>query len=214
MLVELNRIVVPPGERLLLRDVDWAELENILVALGEHRSSRIAYHKGTLEIMSPLPEHELSKDFVTDMVKILLIEWDIIAYPLGSTTFKKQAMEAGIEPDQCFYINNAAAVQGKKRLDMDIDPPPDLAIEIDVTSRTHPEIYAKLGVRELWRLRREQLEINHLQNGVYVVATESQFFPGVPLPERVAIFFEQARHESWNAAYKSFRDWARLNAPN
>jgi Uma2 family endonuclease len=214
MLVEINRIQVLPGERLRLRDVSWAEFEAILADLGDQRQSRVAYHQGVLEVMAPSPEHESSKDFVSDVVKILLIEWDITAYPLGSTTFTKRSMASGVEPDQCFYINNAATVQGRDRLDLDDrDLPPDLAIEIDVTSRTHLDIYTTLGVREVWRFRQTKLEINQLRNGVYVVITESQFFPGIDLAAQISRFMQQARTESWNAAYKGFRDWAIANRP-
>jgi Uma2 family endonuclease len=223
MLVEINRIQVLPGERLRLRDIAWAEFEAILADLGDRRQSRVAYHQGVLGVMSPSPEHELAKDFVSDVVKILLIEWDITAYPLGSTTFTKRSMAAGIEPDQCFYIHNAATVQGRDRLDLDgRDLPPDLAIdlplEIDVTSRTHLDLYATLGVREVWRFRKTQLEINQLEinqlgNEVYVVTAESQFFPGIDLAAQISRFMQQARTESWNAAYKGFRAWAIANRP-
>jgi Uma2 family endonuclease len=213
MLVEISRIQVLPGERLRLRDVDWAEFESILADLGDHRLSRVAYHQGVLEVMSPSPEHESTKDSISDVVKILLIEWDITAYSLGSTTFTKRSMATGIEPDQCFYINNAAAIQGRDRLNLEVDPPPDLAIEIDVTSRTHLDIYTTLGVKEVWRFRKNKLEINQLRNGVYVVTSESQFFPGIDLATQISRFMQQARTESWNVAYKAFRDWAIAHRP-
>ena len=141
MLLELKRITVPPGQRVLLSDVSWQEFEAILEDLGEHRASRVAYDNGILEIMTPLPEHETNKELVSDLVKALLEELDIEFCSLGSTTFKNQEMLKGIELDNCFYIQNEAAVRGKNRLDLTVDPPPDLALEIDVTSRTHPSIY-------------------------------------------------------------------------
>jgi Uma2 family endonuclease len=150
MLLELRRLEVPPGQKLLLRDVTWQEFESILNELGDHRSTRIAYEDGTLEMMMPLPEHEDDKEIVGDLIKALLEELDIEFRSLGSTTFKKFQAQ-GLEPDQCFYIQNERIIRGKKRIDLSVDPPPDLAIEIDVTSRTHPSIYAALGVPELWR---------------------------------------------------------------
>jgi Uma2 family endonuclease len=141
--------------------------------------------------------------FVSDVVKILLIEWDILAKPLGSRKI------AGIEPAQCFYINHSTIVQG----DDDRDLPPDLAIEIDVTSRTHLDIYTTLGVKEVWRFRKSKLEINQLRNGVYVITPESQFFPGIDLAAQISQFIQQARTESWNKAYKAFREWAIANRP-
>jgi Uma2 family endonuclease len=104
MLLELRRLEVPPGQRLLLRDVTWQEFETILDELGDHRGSRLAYDNGTLEMM-PLPEHEDDKEIIGDLIKALLEELDIEFRSLDSTTFKKQQTQ-GLEPDQCFYIQN------------------------------------------------------------------------------------------------------------
>ncbi|MGD1913385.1 MAG: Uma2 family endonuclease, partial [Rivularia sp. (in: cyanobacteria)] len=136
MLLSIRRINVPPGQRVLLNDVTWEEFETILEELGEHRAPRIAYDRGVLEIMAPLPEHEFGKEIISDLIKALLEELDIEFLSLGSTTFKNKIMLQGIEPDQCFYIENESKVRGKNRLDLTQDPPPDLALEIDVTSRT------------------------------------------------------------------------------
>ncbi|MGB0564629.1 MAG: Uma2 family endonuclease, partial [Spirulinaceae cyanobacterium] len=166
MLLELNRIHVPPGQRIVLEKVSWQEFEDILVALGDHRTARIAYADGSLEIMTPSPEHESGKEIIGDLVKALLEELEIEFWTLGSTTLKKSQIK-GLEPDQCFYIAHEAQIRGKKRIDLDIDPPPDLALEIEVTSRTHPQIYAALNVPELWRFERGKLQINVLRNGEY-----------------------------------------------
>lgn len=128
MLLELRRLEVPPGQRLLLRDVTWQEFETILEELGDHRGARLAYEHGTLEIMMPLPEQEDDKEIIGDLIKALLEELDIEFRSLGSTTFKKDQAQ-GLEPDQCFYIQHEAAIRGKRRIDLTIDPPPDLAIE-------------------------------------------------------------------------------------
>uniref|UniRef100_UPI0019523566 Uma2 family endonuclease n=1 Tax=Spirulina sp. CCY15215 TaxID=2767591 RepID=UPI0019523566 len=171
MLLELKRFDILPGQKLVLRDVNWQEFEQILAELGEKRASRIAYANRILEIMAPLPEHEADKGFISDFVKALLEELDIECYPLGSTTFKNELMKQGIEPDDCFYIKHEAAVRGKNRLDLTVDPPPDLALEIDITSRTHPAIYQALGVPELWRFEKGRLKIAVLQGDRYVEVT-------------------------------------------
>ena len=168
MLLELTRLTIPPGQKVLLKDVSWQEFEEILIDLGESRSSRIAYANNTLEIMAPLPEHETIKVLIGDLLKALMEELDIEFWSLGSTTFKNELMRQGIEPDDCFYIENEAKVRGKERLDLTIDPPPDLAIEIDVTCRTHPNIYANLGVGELWRFEKGKLQIYVLENNKYI----------------------------------------------
>lgn len=207
--IQLRQLDVPPGQRLLLHDVSWAEFEAILDELGEHRSTRIAYDHGLLELMAPLPEHEDDKEILSDLLKAFMEELDIELRALGSTTFKHQAMLKGIEPDQCFYIQNEAAIRGKKRLDLAVDPPPDLALEVDITSRTHPATYAALGVPELWRRVNGQIRIYHLQQGEYVEVEESPAFPGWPLQRVLANFVERSRVDGRNQTIRALRQWVR-----
>jgi Uma2 family endonuclease len=209
MLLELRRLEVPPGQRLLLQDVTWQEFETILEELGDRRGSRLAYDNGTLEMMMPLPEHEDDKEIVGDLIKALLEELDIEFRSLGSTTFKKNQTQ-GLEPDQCFYIQNEAAIRGKKRIDLSVDPPPDLAIEIDVTSRTHPSIYEALEVPELWRFDRGKLQINVLQSGSsYALVAESLNFPGLPLGEVLPQYLADSKTIGRNKVLRAFRRWVR-----
>ena len=209
MLLELKRLSVPPGQRVLLKDVSWQEFETILEEMGEHRTSKLAYDKGTLEIMNPLPEHEANKEIIGDLVKALLEELDIEFLTLGSTTFKNQDMAQGIEPDQCFYIQNEAVERGKKRIDLAFDPPPDLALEIDVTSRTHPSIYEALKVPELWRFEKGKLQINVLVDDSYVESNPSPNFPGLPLIEVIPNYVEQSQIVGRNKTFRAFRAWVR-----
>jgi Uma2 family endonuclease len=210
MLLEINRITVPPGQRVLLKDVSWKEFEAILEDLGEHRGARIAYDNGTLEIMTPLPEHERAKLYISNLIEILLEELDLEFCPLGSTTFKNQGRTQGIEPDNCFYIQNEAAVRGRDRLDLTVDPPPDLALEIDVTSRTHSTIYQGLGVPELWQFDKGTLKISRLQeDGTYVAGDRSQIFPNFPLTEVIPQYLDQGKTEGRNKTMKAFRAWVR-----
>ncbi|NJN20049.1 MAG: Uma2 family endonuclease [Leptolyngbya sp. RL_3_1] len=207
--LQLRQLDVPSGQRLLLHDVSWPEFEAILQELGEHRSSRIAYSNGLLEIMVPLPEHEDDKEIIGDLLKAFLEELDIEFRTLGSTTFKNQAMAKGIEPDQCFYLQNESAIRGKRRLDLTLDPPPDLAMEVDITARTHPETYAALGVPELWRRVNQTIRIYQLQAGQYVEVDESPQFPGWPLKTEIPKYVEQSRVDGRNSAMRSFRRWVR-----
>lgn len=210
MLLELKRLTVPPGQRVLLEEVSWDEFEIILEELGEHRAGRVAYDKGILEIMTPLPEHESGKIFIGDFIKAILEELDIEFLSLGSTTFKNQAMLQGIEPDDCFYIQNEAAVRGKDRLDLTIDPPPDLALEIDITSRTHPNIYEALGVAELWRFENGELQINILQpDRKYARRERSRIFPDLPLMENLPKYVQKSKNIGRNKTMKIFRKWVR-----
>lgn len=209
MLLELKRITVPPGQRILFSDVSWQEFEAILEDLGEHRGSRLAYDYGMLEIMTPLPEHEIGKVIIGDLLKALLEELDIEFWPLGSTTFKNQLMSQGIEPDDCFYIQNEAAIRGKNKIDLTVDPPPDLALEIDVTSRTHPSIYEALGVPELWQFENGKLQINVLRDGKYIKSEYSPNFSNFPLIEIIPQYLNQCRTEGRNKTMKAFRAWVR-----
>ncbi len=205
MLLELKRISAPPGQRILLSDISWQELEDILQDLGDNRNSRIAYNQGVLEIMVPLPEHEISKVLISNLIEVILEELDIEFWCLGSTTFKNRLMLQGIEPDNCFYIQNEARIRNKDKLDFTIDPPPDLAIEVDVTSRTNPQIYRNLGVPELWRFEKGNLQINVLIDGEYVSTEFSPLFPNFPVKKLMTEYLHKCRIEGRNKSIKQFR---------
>lgn len=209
MLLALEQIIVPPGHQLLLKNVSWQQFQDILKNLGERRSARLSYSQGMLEIMTPLPEHEDDKVIIGDFVKAILEEMDIEFRSLGSTTFENEAMRQAVEPDDCFYIQNEAKIRGKKRLNLEIDPPPELAIEIDITSRTKFNNYQELGVTELWRYNGKKLEINILQSGKYVQSETSVAFPNLPIAEVLHDFVEQSKLRGRNATMKAFRAWVR-----
>ena len=209
MQVQLKQIIVPPGQQLLMTDISWLMYEQLLEEFGEKRGSRINYSEGVLEIMVPLPEHEDDKAIIADFVKVLLEELDIEFRSLGSTTFKSKTMKQGLEADDCFYIENEVAVRGKKRIDLTLDPLPDLALEIDITSRTRFDNYEVLGVKELWRFNGTQLEINVLRSGQYVQVNESPHFPAFPLSEVIPQDLERSKIEGRNKTMKAFRTWVR-----
>lgn len=214
MLLTLERITVLPGQKLILNNLTWKEFEEILEELGENRGTRIAYDKGRLEIMSPLPEHETDKILISDFVAIILEELDIEFWCLGSTTFKNPLMNQGIEPDNCFYIKNELLIRGKDRLDLSIDPPPDLVLEIDLTSRSYPHIYEALGVPELWRFEKGILEINILQNGRYIKSESSLNFPDFPLKKLFPKYLKKCKKEGRNKTMQAFRKLIRKYIKN
>lgn len=129
--------------------------------------------------------------------------------PLGSTTFKNQSRFKGIEPDSCFYLQNEIAVRGKDRLDLTVDPPPDLALEIDITNRSHPNIYESLGTAELWRYQKNQLEILLLVDGKYVESPTSTNFPNFPLVEMIPQYLAKCCPEARNKGMKAFCCWVK-----
>jgi Uma2 family endonuclease len=207
--LQLRQLSVPPGHRVIFHDVSWQEFEAILEELGEHRATRLAYSRGSLEIRMPLPKHEVAKVIIGDLVTILLDELEIDYEPFGSTTFKREDMAQGVEPDDSFYIQNHARMIGKERIDLTVDPPPDLAIEVDITSKTQLNAYEALGVPELWRYEDDKLQINLLRDGKYIQSEISPTFPNVPIFEAIPRFVEQSRTVGTRLTLKAFRQWVR-----
>ncbi|MFN6479106.1 Uma2 family endonuclease [Nostoc sp. DedQUE07] len=207
--LQLRQLSVPPGHRVILHDVSWQEFEAILEELGDHRTTRLAYSQGTLEMRMPLPKHEKAKIIIGDLVKILLEELEIDCETFGSTTFKREDMAFGVEPDDSFYIQNHAQMIGKERIDLRVDPPPDLAIEVDVTSKTQLDAYEALRFPELWRYENGKLQINILQDGKYIESEISSIFPNLPTVEEIPWFVEQSRTLGRSPTLRAFRQWVR-----
>ncbi|MFN5970267.1 MAG: Uma2 family endonuclease [Microcystis sp.] len=201
-------VIAPPAEIINLSGISWETYETLLEELNNRRL-RLTYNRGTLEIMAPSPEHELSKEVLGRFVETIAEELAVQIYPLGSTTFKRPEI-SGAEPDKCFYIYNIDAVRGKKRLDLNEDPAPDLVLEIDVTSSSQNrlQVYGDLGVREVWIYNGEFLAIQQLENGTYITSELSQFLPNLPILE-TAIFLQQAGQKDYLELVKEFRDWVR-----
>jgi Uma2 family endonuclease len=207
--ISLNRIGISAGQRIYLNEVSWDEFEQILLELGEKRATKIAYYAGKLEIRMPLPEHERIKVLISNLLVILLEELDLPWESLGSSTFKNARMNTGIEPDDCFYLTNCQAMIGKKRLDLEIDPPPDLAIEIDLTSPTQLSAYEALAVPEIWRYQQGKLAIFVLIEGHYRESLVSSLFPDLPVIEGISAILVRSNEILMSAARKEFRTWVR-----
>jgi Uma2 family endonuclease len=186
----IGQIQLSPGSIMTIPQVSWQEFESILLELGDARSTRIAYSQGTLEIMVPLPEHEIPRDIISDIVKILLKSKGRRYQPFGSTTFKKEG-SAGVEPDACFYIQNYQQMIGRRRLAPN-DPPPDLAIETDVTSKTTLDAYEAIGVPELWIYNSGRLKIYGLEDGKYIELEISPTLPEIDVAQIVPDIVERS----------------------
>ncbi len=205
-LLRISQIETLAGQSTVLHDIDWKQFESILQDLGEKRRSRIAYLNGVLEIALSLPEGEKIKVLIRDFVQVLMDEMEIDFEGFGSTTFKRIDKLAGLEPDDCFYIQNNVAMRGIRKLDMTIDPPPDLAIEVDVTSKTKFDVYRVLGVPELW-LYDQILKIYILRDGDYVESQLSPIFGNIPIHDVIPQFLEISLSQGRSAAMKEFRVW-------
>ena len=197
-------------QRTVLRNISWETFEALLKETGEDRGSRFAYDGGTLEIMTPLIGHENPKSNLGNFIIALAEELDIEIKSAGSTTLKRKIANRGIEPDNCYYIQNELAVRGKQELDLETDPPPDLAIEIDITSSSVNKlgIYSALGIPELWRYNGRVLKFYQLAEGQYVEREFSIAFPIVSVTE-MSRFIEQSKTTGEIALLKSFRAWVR-----
>lgn len=200
--------IAPPDEIIHLSGISWKTYETLLEDLSDRRL-RLTYNRGNLEIMAPSPEHELSKEVLGRFVETLAEELDVKIYPLGSTTFKQPEL-SGAEPDKCFYIRNIAVVRGKRRLNLTEDPAPDLMVEVDVTSSSlnRLQVYADLGVAEVWIYNGESLVVKQLQNGTYITSQASQFFANLPISD-IARFLQQAETMDYLELVKAFRSWVK-----
>lgn len=174
-------VLSPPEQRVTLHNVSWETYERLLADLRDSSAPRLTYDRGTLEIMSPSSEHERYNRTAAQIVEELAVEMDVHIDSLGSTTFRREDLDRGFEPDSCFYIGNAAGVRGKKRVDLSTDPPPDLVIEIDITSPSLDKLplFAKAGVPEVWRFDGSRLAIYELSGGAYLERDASVAFPAV-----------------------------------
>lgn len=207
----IHQIQIEPGSVVIIPNINWQEFEQILEELGEKRSTRLAYSKGTLEIISPLPQHERAIVVISDLVKTLLRKQKRPWESLRSTTFKRQGI-AGIEPDDCFYIQNYRAVIGKDRLDLTSDPPPDLAIESDLTSKTETDAYTAIKVPELWVYGAGKLVINLLQNDEYVESIVSPTFPDLPITDIIPRMVDRAKEVGIFQTLLEFEAWLDANS--
>jgi Uma2 family endonuclease len=193
---------------VVLKNISWQEFEDILIEMGDSRSSRIAYDRGTLEIIMPLQEHEYFKEIISLLVQDLADELGLDYECLGSTTWKRKDLLAGVEPDNCFYIQNEPLIRGNLNINLSEDPPPDLALEIDMTSKSlnRQVIYARLGVAEIWRYDEGILTIYHLQDGEYIESERSLAFPDFPIKE-IPAFVKENLNVGRRVIRKLFRAW-------
>lgn len=210
--IPITTIDLSPGSHLLINDVTWAQYEALLADLGdERRVPRINYCDGVLELMSPLPSHERPHRIIADIVKALLDAQERDWEDFGSTTFKKPS-RAGLEPDTCFHIQNAAQVRTLMRLNMETDPPPDLAIEADVTSKTTLTAYAVLQVPEVWIYDTGKLTIHLLQEDNYQPGTHSLVFPDLAIADWIPQLVQQALTAGTSTMLRELRQ--RLQSEN
>lgn len=199
-------------QRFVLHYVSWRDYERILEGIGDRSRIRVTYDRGTLELMSPLPIHEKYKMYFSHLFAVLFEEFDLPGSAYGSTTFRREDVERGIEPDQCYYFASAARLHDWRVIDLRIDPPPDLAVEVEI-SRTVMDrigIYAALGVPEIWACSEERLRVLSLRpDATYEERPDSVLLPFMPMDELLP-YAEQNMAVGVTAAFlRALRAWVR-----
>lgn len=199
-------------QRVILSNISWQTFEQILKELGDNRSTRLAYNNGFLEIMTPLGPHENNNRFIDDLVRAITDELNLNMKKFGSLTMKRSKKLKGAEPDSCYYLQNEPLVRSKQEIDLDKDPPPDLVLEIDMSSGSLDKfpIYAAIGVPELWRYDGNKLEVFVLQqlDGEYEAVSNSPTFPWMEM-EVIPRFLRQSLVDGETATLRAFREWVR-----
>jgi Uma2 family endonuclease len=203
-------------QRFLIHNVPWRGYIAIGEALRDRPGIRITYDRGNLELMTTSIEHEHLKYLLARLVDILSEELEVPVLGFGSATYQRKDLDRGLEPDACYYISNLGKVQGKKRIDLDRDPPPDLALEVEVSRSMLPRmnIYAALGVPEIWRFDGKKLRV-YLRDvkGNYHPQSYSPTFPSLPLKELVH-FIRRGKKEDDTTIVRAFRQWVKEHLLN
>jgi Uma2 family endonuclease len=205
---------LPADERRIFNGVTWAEYQELLDELGEQRNVLVSFSKGALEIMSLSRRHERYKESISMLMYVLSEELNINIEPNGSTTLQLESIQVAVEPDTSFFIGNASLMAGKETLDLLVDPPPDLVVEIDVSRPRYSkkEIYVRISVPELWQYDGQTFKIFALGSGQYVETDHSLIFPFIRA-DGLAALLEQNKTENNLSRLRNFREWVRANKP-
>jgi Uma2 family endonuclease len=198
-----------PRRGILLGGISWSLYQHMLAEI-RNGGVRLTYDQGWLEIMTLSPRHENVKKMIARLLEAYADERETRIEGLGSTTFAREELQRGLEPDECYYIAHAAEVIGKDKLDLDTDPPPDLAIDVDISSPDIAKlpIYAALRIPEVWRYDGSRLAPMRLRGGRYVEVRRSVAFPDLPM-DRLNAFLEIGLASGQTAAVRALRAWLR-----
>lgn len=199
----------PTEDRIYLENIRWPTYLALLEDLGEHRG-RLTYDHGRLEIVSPSVKHERLKRLLGRLIEAFTEELGIKIASMSSTTLNREDLRRGVEADECYYVENEPAIRGREEIDLTRDPPPDLAIEIEVSSRILPRapIYAAMGIPEVWRYDGTSLRSRLGSDGQYHESSGSGVFPALPVAELAEFLSRRARTDETELV-RSFRAWVR-----
>ncbi len=196
-------------QHFLLHGISWKTYESLVADLRDRSAPRMTYDQGSLELMAPSHVHERYKRLLGQLITFWAVEKKVPIHGGGSTTFRREDLDRGLEPDECFYLRNEPFVRGKDEIDLSLDPPPDLVIEVELSrnSLDKMRIYAALGVGELWRFDGETLSVYELAaDGQYQACAGSPQltdFPVKAVPEWIA----RAKDTDEGAWARAFIAW-------
>jgi Uma2 family endonuclease len=202
--------------RTVLPKITWQKYEALLAEMEETRTARFTFDRGRLEMMKPLEEHDRCSKLIESL---LLVVTDELEQPITSykaPTLKREDLQIGTEPDVGYYIQNCDRMDGRRALDLAVDPPPDLILEVELSRSALNKfaIYAKLGIPEVWRyiskpgdtFLKGQLFIHYLDGDRYLEADHGLAFPFLPAG-RILQFIDQSDVEGLPKALRDLRLW-------
>jgi Uma2 family endonuclease len=200
------------GESVVLHGVSW-KMYRDLRKMPDNYNIRMTYDRGELEIMSPSPLHEKIAALLGDLITVWRLEFKVRISCCRAMTVRRSVLERGFEPDNCYYVQHERQMWNKKKIDFKSDPPPDLAIEVEVSRRLLDKkaIYAAFGVPELWCWSGSTLTVLELsQEGEYVPRASSICLPAFPVAQAQEIV-RRLGIEDDTALICSFQEWVRAN---
>ncbi len=206
----MTATLIQSPDRVILQHISWQTYQSLIRDLEQEPALRLTYDRGTLEIRMPLAPYESAKKLLGRLIEAATEELGLEIRSLGSRTCDRPDLAKGLEPDQYYYIQNEAQVRGVTQIDLTQFPPPDLAVEVDITSSSldRLSIYADLKVPEVWRYDGQSLTIHTLQDGVYEVSDRSIALSPLTA-ENIEQFLELQSTTGENHLIKQFRQWLR-----
>jgi Uma2 family endonuclease len=196
---------IPSGASLVVHQLSWDDYELLLERLADRRSLRIDYDSGRLEIVSPSSRHGRYETLIPDLALIFCEAFQLKFEGFSPVTWKRRTLLKGVEPDASFYISTAERIIGKD-IDLESDPPPDIVVEVDITSRSLRKfpIYAAFGIPEVWRYDGQTWRFYVLVEGTYTEAAASRCIP--PLTAKIVTdAIEIGRVKGQDEARSAFR---------
>jgi Uma2 family endonuclease len=201
------------NRRVLLSGISWSLYQHMLAEI-RNGAVRLTYDHGWLEIMTLSPLHEKVKKIIARLIEAYSDASGIDAEGFGSTTFSREELQRGLEPDECYYVSHAADVAGKSTLDLAVDLPPDLAVEVDISPPdiAKQPIYAALGIAEVWRYNGRRLTPLRRTADGYAEIEKSMAFPDLPM-DRLNEFLSIGLASGQSAAVRAMRKWLQGSKP-